>query len=109
MKIGIATEGDSVAQHFGRCSAYTIVELQGTEVLEQKRVESPGHQPGFLPGWLAKFGVQWVICGGMGPRAQQLFQQHGITPITGVIGTIVETIHKFCSDNLEGGDNICDH
>ncbi|NVM30725.1 MAG: dinitrogenase iron-molybdenum cofactor, partial [Candidatus Helarchaeota archaeon] len=35
MKIGIATEGDSVAQHFGRCSAYTIVELQGTEVLEQ--------------------------------------------------------------------------
>ncbi len=109
VKIGIATEGNGVAQHFGRCQAYTIVEIQENKVIDQKVVESPGHEPGFLPGWLAEFGVHWVICGGMGPRAQQLFQQNNITPIMGVVGSIDETINKFCTGGLESGDNVCDH
>ena len=75
MKVGIATDGDSVAQHFGRCQAYTIVEFEGNKAVNQELVQSPGHQPGFLPGWLAKFGVNVVVCGGMGPRAQGLFQE----------------------------------
>lgn len=109
VKIGIATEGSNVAQHFGRCQAYTIVEIQDNQIISKKVVESPGHQPGFLPGWLAQFGIQWVICGGMGPRAQQLFQQNNINPITGIVGTIDDTINNFCNGALESGENICDH
>ena len=109
MKVGIATEGDIVAQHFGRCQAYTIVEFEGDKVMNQEVIQSPGHQPGFLPGWLAKFSVKWVVCGGMGPRAQELFQEQGITPIMGVTGTITDTINKICTGTLEGGENICDH
>ncbi len=109
LKVGIATEGEMVAQHFGRCQAYTIVEFDGNKVKNKEMVESPGHQPGFLPGWLAKFGVNFVVCGGMGPRAQQMFQEHNIIPIMGVMGTIKETINKISAGTLEGGENICDH
>ncbi|NVM52664.1 MAG: dinitrogenase iron-molybdenum cofactor [Candidatus Helarchaeota archaeon] len=109
MKVGIATEGDMVSQHFGRCQAYTIVEFEGNKVINQEVIQSPGHQPGFLPGWLAKFDVKWVVCGGMGPRAQGLFQEQGITTIVGVVGTISDIINKICAGTLEGGENICDH
>ncbi|MFX1295449.1 MAG: NifB/NifX family molybdenum-iron cluster-binding protein [Promethearchaeota archaeon] len=109
MKVGIATEGEMVAQHFGRCQAYTLVEFEGNKVINQEVVQSPGHQPGFLPGWLAKFGVKWVVCGGMGPRAQGIFQEQGIITIVGVMGTISEIINKISAGTLEGGENICDH
>ena len=109
MKVGIATEGNMVAQHFGRCQAYTIVEFQENKVIKKELVQSPGHQPGFLPGWLAQFGVQYVVCGGMGPRAVELFQQQGINPIMGVSGTIDDTISKISAGTLKGGENICDH
>jgi predicted Fe-Mo cluster-binding NifX family protein len=109
MKVGIATEGNQVAQHFGRCQAYTIVEIEGNKVVNKEIAQSPGHQPGFLPGWLAKFGVTWVICGGMGPRAQQLFQEQGITPVMGVMGSIDQTIEQILAGTLQGGENICDH
>ncbi|MHA1309643.1 MAG: NifB/NifX family molybdenum-iron cluster-binding protein [Candidatus Helarchaeota archaeon] len=109
MKVGIATDGNMVAQHFGRCQAYTIVEFDGNKVVKQEIVDSPEHQPGLLPVWLAKFGVSWVICGGMGPKAQELFMNQGITPIMGVTGTIQETIDKIIAGTLEGGENICNH
>lgn len=109
MKVGIATEGTNVAQHFGRCQAYTIVEIAGDKIVKQEVVQSPGHQPGFLPGWLAHFGVNWVICGGMGPKAVELFREQGITPLMGVGGTVADTIQKILAGTLEGGENICDH
>ncbi len=109
MKVGIATDGNMVAQHFGRCQAYTIVEFEGTKAVKQELVQSPGHQPGFLPGWLAQFGVSVVVCGGMGPRAVELFQQQNITPVIGVSGTIADTISKISDGTLKGGENICDH
>ena len=109
MKIGIATEANMVAQHFGRCDAYTIVEIENNKVVKTELVQSPGHQPGFLPGWLAGFGVKVVICGGMGPRAQELFIEQGIKPIMGVDCSISEAIQRFCDNSLKSGENICDH
>ena len=109
MKVAISTEGDYVSDHFGRCSQYTLVEVEGGKVLTREVIDNPGHQPGFLPGFLAERGVTYVVTGGMGPRAQSLFAQQGIESVVGVSGRVDEVIEKFLKGELEGEENPCDH
>jgi predicted Fe-Mo cluster-binding NifX family protein len=108
MKVAIATDNNQVSAHFGRCQHYTIFEVDGKEVKGKTVVDTPGHQPGMLPPFLSQKGVNIVIAGGMGPRAQNLFRQMNIEPITGVSGKVDEVIHAFLQDRLETGDSTCD-
>ncbi|MFB0518068.1 MAG: NifB/NifX family molybdenum-iron cluster-binding protein [Acidobacteriota bacterium] len=109
MKIAISTDGDYVSAHFGKCPQYTLVEIEGGKVLTRELLDNPGHQPGFLPGFLAERGVTCVITGGMGPRAQSLFAQQGIETVVGVSGKVDEVIEKLLKGELEGGESLCQH
>jgi len=109
MKIAISTEGGNVSAHFGRCPAYTLVNIENGKIVAREEIPNPGHRPGFLPGYLAEKGVECIISGGMGPRAQDLFAERNITAITGVQGPIEEILGKFLKDELEAGDDLCDH
>ena len=78
--------------------------------MKKELVPSPGHQPGLLPEWLAGQGVSLVIAGGMGPRAQSLFQQNRIGVIIGAMETDPEqAVLSYLNGRLATGDNICDH
>lgn len=107
--LAVSTEGGEVAPHFGRCSSYTLVYLQEGEVLEKRVIPNPGHQPGFLPGYLAEMGVDCVIAGGMGPRAQNLFAERGIQTVVGVSGGVDEVLRDFLAGRLVPGDSFCSH
>jgi len=108
-KVAISTDGNSVAAHFGRCQAYTIVEIADGAVRSREVVANPGHEPGFLPGYLAQRGVTCIVAGGMGPRAQMLFDQNGIETIVGVSGSVEETLQALLRGELEGGESLCEH
>ena len=108
MKIAISTDGTLVAPHFGRCQQYTILEVQNNEVLNREVIQSPEHQPGFLPEYLTNMGVNCIICGGMGHRAQGLFAQYNIEVIAGVAGEIDKVIEEFLKGKLKGGKSFCD-
>lgn len=107
-KFAVATEGAEVAQHFGRCPAYTLVEIKNNNV-DKTVIPNPGHQPGFLPRFLAEKGVKCVIAGGMGPRAQNLFAEQGIDTVVGVVGPVAGAIESYLSGSLVGGDSLCGH
>lgn len=109
MKIAIATEGEHVAQHFGHCAEYTLIELEGNRVTGKEVIANPGHQPGFLPGYLARYGVSCIIAGGMGQRAQQLFAGQGIETVIGVTGTVEKVIADCQAGKLQSGESLCDH
>jgi len=109
MKIAISTESGFVSAHFGRCPAYTIVDIQDGQVLSRQEIPNPGHQPGFLPVYLSQMGVSAIIAGGMGPRAQGLFAEKNIQTIIGVQGKVDEVIEKFLRQELEAGQDLCDH
>jgi len=109
MKAAISTDQGYVSAHFGRCQSYTIVEIKEGQVLSREEIPNPGHQPGFLPEYLSEKGVNCIIAGGMGPRAQGLFAQRNIETIIGVQGTIDEVIEKFIKQELEAGDDLCGH
>ncbi len=109
MIVAIASEGGKVAQHFGRCPGYTLYEVDNGKITEKKEIANPGHEPGFLPRYLADMGVEGMIAGGMGPRAQALFAERGIETCVGIEGPVDEVIEGYITGNLNSGVSACDH
>ncbi len=107
MKIVISTDSGQVSAHFGRCPEFTLVDIVDGEAKEQKVIPNPGHHPGFLPKFFHDMGVKAIVAGGMGMRAQELFQQLGIEAIPGVSGPIEEAIEKLSAGTLKGGESFC--
>lgn len=108
MKIGVAKDGINISQHFGHCEGFDVFEVEGGKITGKNFIQSPGHQPGFLPPFLAQKGVNVVIAGGMGATAQQLFQQHGITVVVGVQGTIDDAVKSFLNGTLVSTGSVCE-
>lgn len=109
MIIAVATEENMVAQHFGRCPEYTLFKVVEGAVSEENVIPNPGHEPGFLPGYLANLGVNCIIAGGMGPRAQSLFEAENIKTYIGISGPVKEVIDVYLAGNLQPGESSCDH
>ena len=109
MKIAISTDGGSVSAHFGRCPTYTIIDIADGKVLKREEILNPGHSPGFLPGYLSQRGVEMIVAGGMGPRAQGLFAEKGIQTLIGVQGPVDEVIDLYLQGRLRSGQDLCDH
>ena len=112
MKYAIPVTGGMMSPHFGHCEQFALfdVDEQKKEITGKELVASPGHQPGLLPEWLAEQGVEMVIAGGMGSRAQVLFQQNGIGVVLGALESDPEkAVLGYLEGRLVSGDNICDH
>lgn len=112
MRFAVPVTGGVLSPHFGHCEHFALIDVdeKSRKIIKKELVPSPGHQPGLLPQWLAEQGVSFVIAGGMGSRAQSLFQQNNIRVI---IGTLENDPEKAVLNYLEGqlatGENICDH
>ena len=112
MRYAIPITDGRVSDHFGHCESFALIDANEAKgsILNQDIVPSPGHQPGFLPMWLAEEGVSVVIARGMGSRAQSVFEENRIQV---VIGAIEDDPEKAVMDYIRGtlatGDNICDH
>lgn len=112
MRYAVPVSNGVVAQHFGHCEHFALIDIDeanGT-VVAKKTIPSPGHQPGFLPVWLAEQGASVVIAGGMGSRAQELFRQNRIEVVINALeGDPEEAVLSYIKGTLATGDNICDH
>ncbi len=109
MKVAVSTDGAYVSAHFGRCPEYTIFDIEDGKIKERKVIPNPGHEPGFLPGYLGKMGIDCIICGGMGPRAQELFAQQNVKTLIGIEGLVDEVIKLYIKGELVSGKSTCDH
>jgi predicted Fe-Mo cluster-binding NifX family protein len=112
MRIAVPVTDSKVATHFGHCSHFALFDVdEATKVIARKEViPSPGHQPGFLPAWLAEEGVSVVVASGMGSRAQAIFNENHIEVVIGVLNDDPEkAILDYLKGELATGGNICDH
>jgi predicted Fe-Mo cluster-binding NifX family protein len=107
--IAIATDGDQVAGHFGRCPGYTLVTVENGKETARQAIQNPGHEPGFLPKFLHEKGAGVIVAGGMGPMAVNLFNQIGIEVVMGIGGPIDDVVQAYIDGTLNSGQNICDH
>lgn len=104
MLIAIPKEGQQVCPHFGHCEQFAIYDTSSDQY---KVIDNPGHVPGALPGFLQKQGVNLVIAGGMGQRAQELFAAQNIKVIVGINGPIEEAVEKFKQGELVSSGAVC--
>jgi predicted Fe-Mo cluster-binding NifX family protein len=112
MKYAIPCEGGVLCPHFGHCQQFAIIETddQSRSIRSRADLTPPPHEPGVLPMWLHDQGVHVIISGGMGPKAQSLFESNGIEV---VIGASRGEPEQLVTDHLQGalvtGANACDH
>jgi len=110
LKIAVPTAEGKLTAHFGHCRQFAIVELAGGRIKQTRMVEPPPHEPGVLPEWLQGQGVNLIIAGGMGRRAQDLFVEKGIEVLIGAPSlSPEELVGQYLQGALQTGDNICDH
>lgn len=98
--------------HFGHCASFALIDVdpQTKNILKREDIDAPPHEPGLLPPWLAQRGVNMIIAGGMGQRAQQLFAQQSIQVVVGAPAESPEKlITDFFAGTLQVGENVCDH
>jgi len=110
MKIAVPTADGKLAMHFGHCEKFAIVEIENGEMVKTEEAVPPPHEPGVLPKWLRELGVNVIIAGGMGLRAQELFK---INDIEVNVGSPAESVEQLVYSYLKGvlvtGENLCDH
>ena len=112
MRIAIPLVRGKLSLHFGHCDQFAVFEVDGDskKVISRNDKTPPGHAPGVLPQWLGDIGVDVIIAGGMGQRAQQLFAQNGIEVVIGAQTSTPEgLVSAYLQDSLVTGNNICDH
>jgi predicted Fe-Mo cluster-binding NifX family protein len=112
MRIAIPMTDGLLAQHFGHCEKFALVDvdLATKEITASTEVEAPEHQPGLLPPWLKERGVDLVIAGGMGSRAHTLFQAASIEVLTGApAAPAAAIVRQYLEGKLVTGGNACDH
>jgi len=112
MRYAVPMSGGKVATHFGHCEQFALIDVDEARnaIVGREIVDSPEHQPGLLPVWLAGEGISVVIASGMGSRAQELFRQNRIKVIINILGSDPErVVLDYIGGTLEVGDDVCDH
>lgn len=107
MKFGVAVDGNLVSNHFGHCQGFMIYEKNPGKMMERRFVENPGHQPGYLPVFLKEQEIETVIAGGMGKRAQELFEEQGIHVIVGARGMSDGAALSYVNGELRSTKSVC--
>lgn len=111
MRFAVPTYQGKLCAHFGHCEAFAIIDTDNNgNIIKEVFENPPPHEPGVLPKWLSEKGVNCVIAGGMGSRAQQLFAQQGVKVVTGAQGEYPrDVVEQYLKGTLQIGANTCDH
>ena len=112
MRVAIPLSGGQLSPHFGHCEEFALIDVdpEAKTISKVERQPAPPHAPGLLPRWLAERGATVILAGGMGQRAQMLFEQSGIDVRIGVTEGDPEALAiEYANGRLKTGENICDH
>lgn len=112
MKIAIPMADGKLCMHFGHCEQFALIDVDKNtnEIRKTDYLTPPPHEPGLYPKWLSSQGAEFIIAGGMGRRAQDLFNEQNINVITGAPSDRPEkVVEAFLNNSLEIGPNACDH
>jgi len=110
MKFAIPMAMGKLTAHFGHCREFCFVTVENDKIKGSEVLVPPAHEPGVLPKWLHDHGINVVIAGGMGHKAQELFTEAGIKVVTGAPTESPEVlVQQFLDNKMVTGENVCGH
>lgn len=110
MKIAVTYKDGEVFQHFGHTEEFKIYYIEDGKIESSVVLPTNGSGHGALAGMLSDFGVDALICGGIGGGAQMALMQSGIRFFGGVKGDADKAVEAFLADVLDYDPEArCDH
>ena len=110
MKIAVTYKAGQVFQHFGHTEQFKIYDIEDGKVVSAGVIDTNGSGHGALAGLLSAFGVDVLICGGIGGGAQTALNNANIKFYGGVKGKADKAVESFLNGSLQFDPNAkCDH
>jgi len=110
MRIAIPLQQGRFSQHFGGAETFALYTVDAADrtVGEPELDAPPEHGRGIYPMWLRNKGATVVLAGGMGPRAIDIFAQHGIEVVLGVQGDDPNAVvQSYLDGSLDATGEVC--
>jgi predicted Fe-Mo cluster-binding NifX family protein len=111
MIIAMPLENGRLAQRFGRCEAFLLINVDDATktVSGETTLVPPPHEPGLIARWIREEGADVVIARGMGRRAQRILGDNGARIVVGAPDYApAPLVARFLMGNLTTGENECD-
>lgn len=110
MKIAVTYENGQIFQHFGHTEYFKLYEVENGAVVNEMILDPNGSGHGALAGLLKVYGVDILICGGIGGGAQAALAQAGIQLYGGVSGDADAAVQALLAGELNFNPNVqCNH
>lgn len=110
MRIAVTYENDQVFQHFGHCQEFKIYDVENGEVVKCGIADASAFGHESTIGFLKTLGVDILICGGIGPGAQNVLLRNGIQFYGGTSGRADDVVAAFLKNELVYNPNVtCNH
>jgi len=101
-----------VSGHFGHAEQFLFLDVDSStrQIINEESLTPPPHEPGVIPRWLAAQKANLLFTGGIGARAREILTENNIETITGVTPKNPrEIVADYFGNNLELGEDCCDH
>jgi len=110
-KIAVPADENGILDgHFGHCRFFDLYETNENQIISDKKLIPPPHEPGVLPKWLVEIGVTDVIVGGIGDRAIKILQHFKINVHKGAPALESKIlVESLLNHTLELSENNCNH
>lgn len=110
MKVAVTYENGMIFQHFGRTEQFKVYEIENGAVVKEQVADTNGSGHGALAGFLKEYGVDTLICGGIGGGAQMALSEAGIQLYGGVSGEADAAVKALIEGKLSYDPQVhCDH
>lgn len=110
MKLAVTYENGEVYQHFGHTKYFKLYDIENNQIVSSEIVDTNGSGHGALTKFLASYGTEVLICGGIGAGAQNALADEGIKFYGGVKGDSDKAVQNFIDGNLNYISDIqCEH
>lgn len=110
MRIAVTYENGQVFQHFGHTQQFKFYDVGLDQIFHSQVVDTAGSGHGALAGFLRSNQVDVLICGGIGPGAQNALAQAGIQLYGGVSGLADQAVEALMNGSLDYNPEVqCNH